>query len=373
MTDTGASTLKTHQLLEAEQSPWLDNIHRELLTSGELARMVEDGLVTGLTSNPTIFDRAISGSSEYDEALDHITAKGGLSPYEGFLEIAVDDIRAATEILRPVYERTNSGDGYVSLEVPPGLAADAEATVAEAARLFERVGCPNLMVKVPGTPEGMIATRRLIAAGVNINVTLLFSIEQYEAAAEAHIAGLEDRLAAGNDVSSVAGVASFFVSRVDTAVDALLSGDSQLRGRIAVANARAAYGRYQEIFSGDRWGRLTAAGAMPQRPLWASTGTKNPDYSDVLYVETLIGPDTVNTMPEATLAAALDHLKVAPTLIPGIEPAKRELAQLAAAGIDLAGVTTRLLEEGLASFAADFDRLLDRIAERLEQRTGAAG
>ena len=354
------------RLREHGQSVWLDYIRRGLLVSGEIGRMAGAGLITGMTSNPTIFDKAISESGDYEEALQAVIATGETDPYAAFTALAREDIRMAADALRPVYEATAGADGYISLEAPPGLAHDREATVAEALRLFRLVDRPNAMIKAPGTPAGVEALTELIAAGVNVNVTLLFSVAVYERVAEAYLAGLERRLAAGEPLDSVAGVASFFVSRVDTAVDALLPADSSLQGTIAVANARHAYARFRERFSGPRWERLAAAGARPQRPLWASTGTKNPAYSDVLYVETLVFPDTVNTMPQATLDAVLDHLTVAPAPPHALAEAARQLDEAAAAGVDLEAVTDRLLEEGLAAFARDFDALMGKLARRLD-------
>jgi len=341
---------------------WLDYIRRSLITSGELERMVRDGWVSGMTSNPTIFQKAMSGSNDYDEALQSIARRGGLSPYEAFLELGGDDIRMAADVLRPVYEETQGADGHISFEAQEG---DVEQIVAEVRRMFDLVGRPNVMIKVPGTPAGVQAVERLIAEGINVNITLLFDVGVYERVAEAYIAGLERRLERGLPLNKVASVASFFVSRVDTKVDAQLPEDSPLRGKVAIANARLAYGRFREIFSGPRWERLAAAGARVQRPLWASTGTKNPAYSDVLYVEELVAAHTVNTMPEATLRAFLDHGRVRPTVEEGLDAAKETLRQVAAQGIDLKTVTSELLTEGLASFAKDFARLLGEIEKRL--------
>jgi transaldolase/glucose-6-phosphate isomerase len=351
------------ELREQGQSVWFDYIQRSLITSGELARMVQDGLITGVTSNPTIFQKAISGSSDYDEALREIAQRGERDPYEAFLAIAKEDIGGAADALRPVYDGTEGRDGYVSLEAPPGIEHDTEKTVAEAKRMFELVGRPNVMIKVPGTEAGIEALEQLIADGVNVNVTLLFSTEVYERVANGYIAGLERRLERGQSLSEVASVASFFVSRVDTKVDAQLPDDSPLRGKLAVANAQVAYGRFKKISSGPRWEKLASAGARVQRPLWASTGTKDPAYSDVLYVEELVARDTVNTMPEATLKAFLEHGRVRPAVEEGLAAAGETLKQAAAAGIDLRAVTDQLLEEGLAAFAKDFERLLEEIGK----------
>lgn len=355
------SQIPTRQLLAQGQSVWLDYIRRDLLTSGRLKQMVDDGWVTGMTSNPTIFEKAIAGSHDYDEALIALARRGHESAYEAFTSLAVDDIRAACDILRPVYDRTGGEDGFVSLEVPPGIESDREKTSAEVQRLFKLADRRNVMIKIPGTPAGAAALEDCTAAGVNVNMTLLFALDAYEATAIAYIAGLERRLAEGLPVAGIASVASFFVSRVDTAIDAQLPEGSPLRGKGAIANARAAYRRFQELFSGPRWERLAAAGAMVQRPLWASTGTKNPAYSDILYVEELIAPHTVNTMPEATLKAVLDHLEVRPTVVPNLDDADRVLADLKTSGIDLDAVTSKLLVDGLASFDHDFRKLLAKV------------
>ncbi len=329
--------------------------------------MVDDGWITGITSNPTIFRKAISGSSDYDQPLSEIARSGQRNPYEAFLSLASEDIGLAADVLRPVYDQTNGKDGYVSLEAPPGIENDADKTVTEAKRLFELVGRPNVMIKVPGTPAGVQALERLTADGISVNLTLLFSVDVYEQVARAYIGGLEQRLAAGKSLASIASVASFFVSRVESKADTLLAADSLLRGKIAVANARAAYKRFKEIFSGAAWEKLAAEGARVQQPLWASTGTKNPEYSDVLYVEELIARDTVNTMPEATLRAFLDHGKARPSIDEGLAEAEHTLQQAAQEGVDLKAVTDTLLEEGLASFANDFDALLQEIEKTLQE------
>ncbi len=362
--------LATQQLIQHGQSVWLDYIRRGLLLSGEVDRMVAGGRITGMTSNPTIFDKAISESGDYEEALQSIIRMGEADPYDAFVALAAEDIRLAADALRSVYESTEAVDGYVSLEVPPGIEHDREATVAEARRLFRLVDRPNVMIKVPGTPAGVEALTELIAGGVNVNVTLLFSVAVYERVAEAYIAGLERRLEAGDPLDAIAGVASFFVSRVDTAVDAQLPEDSPLRGRIAVANARHAYARFQAIFAGERWERLAEAGARPQRPLWASTGTKNPAYSDTLYVETLVFPHTVNTLPQATLDAVIDHLVVEPATDADLTEASGLLDQAAGAGIDLEAVTDKLLVDGLASFEDSYLALMDRLDRRLASAPG---
>jgi transaldolase/glucose-6-phosphate isomerase len=352
-------------MIRLGQSPWLDYLRRDLLQTGALSRMVEEGRITGVTSNPTIFEKAIAGSHLYDAQIDVLARRGVTDPYAAFLEIAVDDIRGACDALRPVYDATHGADGFVSLEVPPGLEADTGRTIAEAKRLFALVGRPNAMIKVPGTLEAEDAVEELIASGVNVNITLLFAISAYERAAHAFIRGLERRYQRGLDVSGLASVASFFVSRVDTAVDALLPDGSPLRGQAAVANARKAYATFQRIFSGERWEHLRRAGAKVQRPLWASTGTKNPAYSDILYVDSLVAPNTVNTMPEGTLNAVLDHAVLQPMTADKVAGGDETLARIEAAGVRLDAVTDRLLDEGLASFQADFDRLLARIESAL--------
>ena len=362
--------LATEQLIQRGQSVWLDYIRRGLLRSGEVDRMVAEGWITGMTSNPTIFDKAISESGDYEEALQAIIRMGEADPYDAFVALASEDIQLAADALRPVYEATAAVDGYVSLEVPPGIEHDREATVAEALRLFRLVDRPNVMIKVPGTPAGVEALTELIAAGVNVNVTLLFGVAVYEGVAEAYITGLERRLEAGASLDTIASVASFFVSRVDTAVDAQLPEDSPLRGQIAVANARHAYARFRDIFSGERWERLVTAGARPQRPLWASTGTKNPVYSDTLYVETLIFPDTVNTLPQATLDAVLDHLAVEPVPAEALGQASQQLAEAGEAGIDMTAVTDKLLVDGLASFEGSYRALMAKLERRLATAPG---
>lgn len=366
-------TKATQAMLSAGQSPWLDYISRELLRSGELARMVADDEVTGLTSNPSIFDKALSGSNLYEAEIAEAAADGVRDPYEAFLRVAIQDIRGAADALLPIYERSAGRDGFVSLEIPPGIEGDYDRTVAEAKRLAMLVRRPNLMVKVPGTPEGVRAVEELIFAGINVNQTLLFSCDVYEQTARSYIRGLERRQAAALPLDRPASVASFFVSRVDTAIDAELPADSPLRGKAAVANARDAYGRFAAIFSGHAWDALAAAGARPQRPLWASTSTKNPDYRDVLYVEELVAPDTVNTLPEPTLRAVLDHGEIRNAIDQAsIDGARTLLGELNSAGIDMAAVTSRLLVEGLDAFDRDFQRLLDRIGQAIGSPVASA-
>ncbi len=353
------------------QSVWYDYFSRHLLAAGELLRMIARTGVSGVTSNPAILENAINRTDAYDEEIA-ILARRGLSTEEIYQQIVVQDLAEAADIMHGVYEATGGADGYVSLEVSPTLARDTEGTVAEATRLWKLLRRDNMMIKVPATEEGFPAIRRLIAEGINVNVTLIFSVEEYERTARAYIAGLEDRLARGLDVSRVASVASVFVSRIDTAVDkaldqlVLAARDTEtknrldaLKGRAAIANAKLVYRRFQEIFGGPEFARLAAAGARRQRPLWASTGTKNPKYSDVLYIETLVGPDTVNTMPPGALHAFLDHGRVTrPTLLEDVEGAARLFAELEAVGIDLRAIRARIKQEGLEAFEDAFTALL---------------
>ena len=358
---------RIQQLAELGQSIWYDNIQRALLDDGGLADLVEAG-VTGVTSNPSIFKQAIAGSADYDDALGEL-APTGMAVTEIYEALALEDIQRAADILQPVYDRTGGVDGYVSLEVSPSLAHDTEATIAEARRLYAALDRPNVLIKVPATPAGIPAIENLIGEGVNINVTLMFSLDHYDAVAGAYIAGLEKVAASGRDLSKAASVASFFVSRVDTLVDRALEevGNQDLQGKIAIANTKAAYARFHEVFSGERWERLAALGARVQRPLWASTSTKNPRYPDTLYVDALIGPDTVNTVPPATIDAFLDHGTVSPSLEAGLDEARDQLARLAELGIDLDAVTEQLQEDGVTSFANAFDSLMEGIAAKRER------
>jgi transaldolase/glucose-6-phosphate isomerase len=359
---------KLHELAELGQSIWYDNIRRALLDHGELQSLVDAG-VTGVTSNPSIFEKAIAGSADYDEALGEMVPQGG-SEAALFEALALEDIQRAADLLFPVYERTAGVDGYVSLEVSPRLAHDTDGTVVEARRLFAALDRPNVMIKVPATPEGIPAIETLIGEGINVNVTLMFSLAHYDAVAGAYIAGLERLAASGKAVSRVASVASFFVSRVDTAVDRALEGTeggSPLLGKIAIANAKAAYARFRELFSGDRWERLAVQGAHVQRPLWASTSAKNPLYPDTLYVDALIGPDTVNTVPPSTLNAFMDHGEVGPALESGLDEARAQLARLAELGVDLDAITQDLQDDGVAAFARSFEALMDSIAGKRER------
>lgn len=358
------------------QSIWQDDITRGMLKTGALKEMIDGVGIRGLTSNPTIFEKAIAGGSDYDEQIIDLLGQGK-TPLEIFEAVEVDDIRDATDLFRALYDETHGGDGFCSIEVSPDAARNAASTREQVGRLWASVDRPNLMVKIPGTVEGAPVIQEMIAEGININVTLLFSLEAYERVANAYVAGLEQRHAAGKPVDHVASVASFFVSRVDSLVDKLLDAQiaatdddakkaelAALKGTIAVANAKLAYAKFQEIFEGERFAALRAAGAKPQRPLWASTGTKNPSYPDTLYVDSLIGPDTVNTMPGKTIDAFLDHGSVARTVDQGVDEARARLAALADAGIDFKAVTDQLETEGIDSFIKSFESLLAGVAAK---------
>jgi transaldolase len=360
---------------ELGQSIWLDQISRELLQSGQFRRLVEQDGVTGVTSNPTIFEKAISTSADYDTQLREL---GGaeITGNEAFVRVAAHDLRAAADILRPVYDATGGNDGFVSFECNPDLAHDTEGTVIEARRLWRALDRPNAMVKIPGTRAGLAAIESMIAEGLNINITLLFSVARYEQVTQAYLAGLERRVAEGRAIDHVRSVASFFVSRVDTLVDKKLSeklngaSDAErarleaLRSQIAIANAKVAYRQFQAIFSGPRWEALARHGAAVQRPLWASTSTKDPSLPDTYYVDALIGKHTVNTLPLATIGAFNDHGTVAATLEAGVEQAQDTLDRLAQAGIDLVAVTDQLEAEGVKSFSDSFAALLRGIEEK---------
>jgi transaldolase len=352
-----------HLLNASGQSVWYDNIHRSLLTSGELLRMIAEDDLRGITSNPSIFDKAISGGQEYDEALQHsLTTRGIQSSRDLFFALAIEDIRTAADVFLPVYEATNGLDGMVSLEVSPDLAYDTKATLREARELYGRLERPNVMIKVPATSAGLPAIEHLIADGININVTLLFSVERYTEVADAYMRGLERRLHSGLPVDRIASVASFFVSRIDSALDPVLAARNPgLQGKIAIANAKLAYQRFKAVCADRRFEVLSKAGAQPQRLLWASTSTKNPAYQDVLYVESLIGPQTVNTLPPPTYDAFRDHGMVAQTLEDQVDLALTQLTTLAELGIDLKAVTDRLEKEGVTAFAQSFRNLLSGI------------
>ena len=371
------SASRLHELHAAGQSIWLDYIDRTMLGNGELARRIREDALTGMTSNPTIFEKALAEGHAYDAQL--AAAPPGLEPWQLFELVETEDVRAACDLFLPVHEATDAGDGYVSIEVSPGVAADPRATVEEARRLWRTVARPNVMVKVPGTPEGAVAARQLIAEGINVNITLLFSVDAHRAVIDAYLEGLEARVAAGQPIDRIASVASFFVSRVDSEVDKRLDALAAkatgaererilaLKGRTAVANAKLAYQLFRERFAGPRWEALAARGANLQRPLWASTSTKNPQYRDVMYVEQLIGPDTVNTMPPATLEAFRDHGIVARTVDADVEGARRTIADLERAGISLREVTAQLLTEGLRSFEKSFDTLIGGLERKTRE------
>ncbi len=366
------------QLQQFGQSAWYDNIRRGLIMSGQLQRLIEEDGLAGLTSNPAIFEKAISGSAEYAGALRAL-ARSGRTPQEIYEAVAIEDIRWAADLLLPVHEKTRGRDGFVSLEVSPHLAHDTVGTIEEALRLFAEVGRKNLMIKVPGTPAGIPAVEHLIGEGLNINITLLFALDNYLQVVQAYMAGLEKLAARGGDPSSVASVASFFISRIDSLVDKKLQQRLQeakqasqqlalkaLMGRVAIANARLTYARYKDLCAGQRWQRLASQGARPQRLLWASTSTKNPAYRDVLYVEELIGPDTVNTMPDSTFSAFRDHGAVRPTLEQGLDEAGQIMEALEELGISMAETTRQLQEEAVRLFVEPFDKLLSAIEAQCE-------
>jgi len=367
---------KLAELEKLGQSVWFDFIRRSLITSGELQKLIDQG-VKGITSNPAIFEKAIAGSSDYDDDIKQL-ARSDKSVDEIYESLAFEDIGRAADLLRPCYDTTGGVDGYVSLEVNPHLADDTGKTIEEATRLYETLSRPNVMIKVPATAAGIPAVTELIAAGVNVNVTLIFGLENYKAVAGAYIAGLEKlaaygpTAASGHPVNAVASVASFFVSRVDSAVDKALNdlNQTQLMGQSAIANSKMAYAEFKQIFSGSRWQPLKDQGARVQRVLWASTSTKNPELADTLYVDELIGPETVNTIPPATLESFLDHGKVAETLTMGWDHAREQLAKLAQLGIDLQAVTRQLQDDGVVAFAKPFDALMQSIADKRERLLG---
>jgi transaldolase len=361
---------RLHDLYEQQrQSPWIDNLTRNAIVDGSLRRLVEQG-IRGVTSNPTIFQKAISGSDAYDEQFaDLIRTK---SVEDAYWDVVFDDIRDALGVLRPVYDESAGCDGFVSLELSPSLARDTATSTADARRFHEMIAEPNLMVKIPGTAEGLPAIEEMIGEGRNINITLIFSVDRYAEVLDAHAAGLETFAGAGGDLSTVASVASFFVSRVDTEVDRRLDaiGTDQalaLRGRAAVAQAQLAYALYEERIATARWRDLASKGANPQRPLWASTSTKNPAYHDLLYVDTLIGPDTVNTMPDATVAAFIDHGTVARTVDAGVDEARRTMDGLADVGVDMDDVSRRLEDEGVAAFVKSFDEMIQALEDKARE------
>lgn len=367
------------ELTRLGQSVWLDYIRRGILDSGELEQMIRERSLRGVTSNPAIFEQAIARSDDYDDELELLAAEGA-EALEVYETVAVADIQRAADLFRHIYDDSKGHDGFVSLEVSPELAHDTEGTLEEARRLWEMTDRPNVMIKVPGTDEGLPVIEQLIAEGVNVNITLLFSIDGYEKVMEAYLRGLERRAAAGEPLAHVASVASFFVSRVDTAVDALLeqkaaeAADEQereqilaLRGRAAIANAKLAYARFQEVVATERFASLREQGAQIQRPLWASTSTKNPAYRDVMYVEELIGPETVNTMPLATVEAFADHGVARRTVDQDVDGARQVIADIESLGIDFAGVTHQLQIEGVEKFVEPFRELLRQVDEKLTE------
>src|SRR5579872_5072020 len=376
-TSKAANPLKA--LLGYGQSMWLDYIRRDLLTTGKLKQMIEEDGLRGMTSNPSIFEKAIGESSLYDDMLKSL-ASSNLNATGRYEKIAIRDIQDAADILRPVYQSSKFRDGFVSLEVSPLLALKTQETIDEARRLWKTVSRENVMIKVPGTAEGIPAVQQLIGEGININVTLLFAQEVYEKVAEAYIAGLEDLQKRGGDVQKMAGVASFFISRIDTMVDSMIdeklkTANAQeqatlkgLKGKVAIANGKLTYQRYMKIFSGPRWEALAAKGAQTQRVLWASTSTKNPAYRDVMYVEELIGPDTVNTMPPATIDAFRDHGKLGNTLTEDIAGAGKVMQDLEKVGISIREVTTKLTSDGVKLFADAFHKLLSVVEKSTQQK-----
>lgn len=357
----------TNPLIELHtygQSFWYDNIRRKFLEDGTLAGLIAHDGLRGLTSNPAIFQKAIGESEDYDEQIEILVAAGAVVP-EIYEALAITDIQAACDLFAALYDESHGGDGFVSLEVSPHLAHNTDGTIQEAQRLFAAVGRPNLMIKVPATSEGIPAIQQLIGQGINVNVTLMFNMAHYEAVAGAYINGLHHLVAQGGDPAKVASVASFFVSRVDAAVDKLLPAGSPLAGQAAVANAKVVYQRFQELFHGEPFHSLRQAGAAPQRLLWASTGTKNPAYPDTLYIDALIGPETVNTMPPATMDAFRDHGRVAQTITAGVAEAQHLLHQLAEAGLDLDHITETLQVEGVDAFVQSFETLTAAIAAKI--------
>jgi transaldolase / glucose-6-phosphate isomerase len=377
--NTAQNPLKA--LLNFGQSVWLDYIRRDLLTTGELKRLIENDGLRGMTSNPSIFEKAITGSTLYAETLKGLESRKDLDAAGRYEQLAIKDIQDAADIFRPVYDQSKFRDGYVSLEVSPYLAHKTQETLTEARRLWKAVGRPNVMIKVPGTPEGIPAFQQLISEGINVNVTLLFAFDVYVRVAEAYVAGLEQFVKGGGDPSRVASVASFFISRIDTLVDSEIDAKikttsnpadiaalKNLHGKVAIANGKLTYQRYKQIFSGPQWDALAAKGAQTQRVLWASTSTKNPAYSDIYYVEELIGKDTVDTIPPATYDAFRDHGKPRNSLEENVEAAHQTMQGLEKAGISMKAATDKLTEDGVKQFATAFDTLLAAVA----QHTGAA-
>ncbi len=376
--------MATNHLLEIKnhgQSIWMDNLSRDIIQSGELQNLVENQGISGITSNPAIFEKAITGNAIYDADIE-AGMRAGLPTYKIYESLVFADIRNACDILRPVYDVTNGVDGYVSIEVPPTIAHDTQATIDEARRYFQEIGRENVMIKIPGTEAGLPAVEATIAAGINVNITLLFAVESYVNAAWAYIRGLEKRVNEGQDISKIASVASFFLSRIDTNIDAKIDAKLQkgvddinhevrlraVRGKIAIANAKIAYQEYQNIIASDRWQALAAKGAKVQRLLWASTSTKDPSYSDVMYVNELIGHDTVNTLPPDTIKACADHCHVSDSLETGVAEAQNLIESLKDPdiNINLDGVMSELLVEGIDKFVKPFQSLMNSLEEKLK-------
>jgi transaldolase len=373
MTHDRTINRRLQALHHAGVSIWLDTLSRDLLESGTFASLIADYAVTGATSNPTIFAKAIASSARYDDQIRVLAASGTRDPEEIFFALALDDVRRAADLLRPTYDATDGQDGFVSFECTPDLADDAAGSVEQALELWRRLARPNVMIKVPATEAGIPAIEELTARGVNVNVTLLFSLARYEQVIEAYIRGLERRLDTGERMDAIASAASFFVSRIDAKADVQLPRGSDLRGRVAIANARNAYRRYRERFADERWRILHDAGARRQRPLWASTGTKDAAYSDVLYVEELVVPDAINTMPEVTLRAFADHGDPERSFDWGPAVAERTLRRAQAAGVDLNAITAQLEREGVESFCRSYEELLDCIEGKLDRVPVEAG
>jgi transaldolase / glucose-6-phosphate isomerase len=378
--ETSKAANPLQALLGYGQSMWLDYIRRDLITSGKLKTMIEQDGLRGMTSNPSIFEKAIGDSSLYDDMLKSLAFQPNLDATARYEKIAIRDIQDAADVLKPVYQSSKFHDGYVSLEVSPLLALKTQETIEEARRLWKTVNRENVMIKVPGTAEGIPAIQQLIGEGININVTLLFAQEVYEKVAAAYIAGLEELATRGGDLKKMAGVASFFISRIDTLVDSMIddklkNADAQqqillksVHGKVAIANGKLTYKRYQQIFSGPRWDALASKGAQTQRVLWASTSTKNPAYRDVMYVEELIGPDTVDTMPPATVDAFRDHGKLRNSLTENVAESQKVMDDLAKAGILMKEVTTKLTNDGVKLFADAFHKLLAVVEKSTEQK-----
>ena len=356
------------------QAIWIDNLNRELLDDGTLRELIEQDGISGVTSNPTIFEKGMGHSDRYDDAFREVAAETN-DPQEVFERLALDDVREAADLLRPTFEATDGQDGYVSFELPASFAFDAQGSIDEAQRLRDLIDRDNVLIKLPGTAEGVEAFEELTARGVNVNMTLLFAVERYQEIADAFVRGLTRRAEAGEPVDRAASVASFFVSRVDTKVDAELErlGREDLRGKAAIANARIAYAAFQKTFSGPAWERLSEAGANVQRPLWASTSTKNPDYPDTLYVDELIGPDTVNTMPDATIEATRDHGTAERTVDRDAEAAEQLISELREIGVDFDDIVSRqLVDEGVESFSKSYESLLETLERKAGELSGAA-